>query len=329
LPGYVSLPKSSVTIKSSLVPGCFLLLFLALVFPLSAFAKPQVRVRCNGEAFEILEQGKWRPLFFKGVNLGSAPPGKFPGEFAISKNQYTHWLSEISEVGANAIRVYTLHPPAFYEALLEHNRRSDSRKIWLFQGAWFELPERLDLYDESFSDEFRSEIRSVVDALHGSVSIPERRGHACGNYVSDVSDWVAGYIIGRECEPYAVLNTDKLHSDIVEFKGQWFSVRRGSPTECWVAGMCDFVATYELNRFGWEHPISFTSWPTLDPMRHPTEMERGGARAYHDEDAASVNPLVIRPSKGFEAGFFATFTRDTVPTWTSTDSATTQAICMI
>ncbi|MCX5800733.1 MAG: polysaccharide deacetylase family protein [Candidatus Eisenbacteria bacterium] len=298
----------------------FLLLpLLLLVLPLHASAgprasaaphasaAPRVRVRCSGEAFEVLEQGRWKPLFFKGVNLGSAPPGKFPGEFAISKKQYVHWLDEVSELGANAIRVYTLHPPALYEALLEHNGRADSRKIWLFQGAWFELPASLDLYDGPFSDEFRAEIRSVVDALHGSVSLPERRGHAWGEYAADVSDWVAGYVLGRECEPYAVLNTDKLHSDVARFSGRCLGVKKGSPTECWFAGMCDFLATYERDKFGWEHPVSFTNWPTLDPIKHPTETERGGARAYHDEDAASVDPSVIRPSKEFEAGFFATF----------------------
>jgi peptidoglycan/xylan/chitin deacetylase (PgdA/CDA1 family) len=273
----------------------------------AASAKSQVVVRCRGEAFEVLEEGRWTPFFFKGVNLGAAPPGKFPGEFAIARSQYARWIKEISELGANAIRVYTLHPPAFYEALLDHNRRSDSRKIWLFQGAWFELPDDLDLYDEAFSHEFRSEIRSVVDALHGSTSIPEARGHAWGRYSSDVSGWVAGYILGRECEPYVVLNTDKLHSDVTKVNGQYFNVTRGSPTECWFAGMCDFLATYERDKFGWEHPISFASWPTLDPMRHPTETERGGARAYHDEDAASINPSVIHPSKESEAGFFATF----------------------
>jgi len=327
--------KGSPLVKSLWMQGSFLslqfhlvillqfalLLFSLLILPTHVFAslrpviadpphasgKSQLLVRCSGEAFEVLGEGKWTPLFFKGVNVGAAPPGKFPGEFAISKSQYAHWIDEISELGANAIRVYTLHPPAFYEALLEHNGRRDCRKMWLFQGAWFELPDDLDLYDETFSDGFRSEIRSVVDALHGSVSIPEARGHAWGDYVSDVSEWVAGYIIGRECEPYAVLNTDKLHSGVAQFNGRYFSVRSGSPTECWFAGMCDFLATYERDKFGWEHPVSFTSWPTLDPMRHPTEMERGGARAYHDEDAASINPSVIRPSREFEAGFFATF----------------------
>jgi len=266
-----------------------------------------MRVRCNGDAFEISEAGKWKPFFFKGVNLGAAPPGKFPGEFAISKSQYARWLDRVSELGANAIRTYTLHTPAFYEALLEHNERQGSRKIWLFQGAWFELPEDLDLYNQAFSDEFRAELSSVVDAIHGSASIAPRPGHASGTYSSDVSRWIAGYVIGRECEPYAVLNTDKLHSGVTQYTGPCLAVKKGSPTECWMASMCDFVASHERDRFGWQHPVSFTSWPTLDPITHPTEKQRGGAREYHDEDAASIDPLVIRPTAGFSAGFFATF----------------------
>ncbi len=267
----------------------------------------EAQVRCRGESFEILSDGRWTPVFFKGFNIGAAPPGKFPGEFAITKAQYSKWMGELAELGANAIRVYTLHPPQFYEALAEHNSRNGSQTLWLFQGAWCELPDDLDFYNDSFSGEFRSEIRRVVDAVHGAAAVPERRGHASGTYAADVSRWVAGYVVARELEPFAVIHTNEAHPGISAFGGHYLTVAKGSPTECWLAGMCDFLVGYELEKHGCAHPVSFTNWPTLDPISHPTERERGETRAYHDEDAVSLDPAVVRPTENFDAGFFATF----------------------
>ncbi|MFH0778198.1 MAG: polysaccharide deacetylase family protein [Candidatus Eisenbacteria bacterium] len=278
--------------------------------------------------------GAWKPVFFKGVNIGSAPPGHFPGEFAATKEQYVRWFEEAAELGANAVRVYTLHSPQFYQALHEHNTKfaggqrkagssDDGRKVdspgdesgagssggrlWLFQGVWCELPEGLDLYDETFSAEFRAEIESVVSAVHGALSLPARRGHASGDYTVDVSEWLAGYILGREFEPYSILHTDEKHPEIKEHRGKFLSVKGGTPSECWVAGMCDFLVGFEDATFASQHAVSFTSWPTLDPMRHPTEAEAGGGRAYHDEDAVSLELVRVRVSERCRGGFFATF----------------------
>ncbi len=264
-------------------------------------------MRCTSSAFETWRDGRWVPIFFKGFNLGAAPPGRFPGEFAASKLQYEDWLAELSELGANAVRVYTIHPPHFYEALNEHNSDPGRKPIWLFQGAWCDLPADLDFYNDSFSDEFGEEIRSAVDVVHGAVSLPQRRGHAYGQYSADVSRWVAGYIIGREFEPFAVLKTDELHPEATTFKGECLEVFAGTASECWVARMCDLLAAYEMEKYGQQHPVSFTNWPTLDPITHPTEVERGGGRAYHDEDAAALDPSVVKARSTFEAGFFATF----------------------
>ena len=62
----------------------------------------------NGEEFE--------DLYVKGVNIGLGKPGYFPGEAAITKEEYARWFQEIGEMNANCIRVYTLQTPAFYEA---------------------------------------------------------------------------------------------------------------------------------------------------------------------------------------------------------------------
>jgi len=76
------------------------------------------------------------PFFIKGINLGVSIPGTFPGQLAASKEQYSKWLSEIHDVGFNCIRVYTLHYPRFYEAVIEFNLANPASPVFIMHGIW-------------------------------------------------------------------------------------------------------------------------------------------------------------------------------------------------
>ena len=68
----------------------------------------------------------YRSLILKGINLGSSPPGYFPGEiaYAISSEQYRDKsVEEMAEAGFNSFRIYTHRPPVFYEKLANYNQR--------------------------------------------------------------------------------------------------------------------------------------------------------------------------------------------------------------
>ena len=269
-------------------------------------------VRARGDAFEVVTGDASRPMFVRGVNLGAGAPGHFPGEFAFGKADYRRYLRFARELKANAIRVYALHPPAFYEALKEENDAHPDRPIWLFQEVWTELPEKNDFWDRTFRRGFEEEIRLAIDAVHGNADVRPRPGHASGRYTADVSRYVAGWLLGREWEPYAVRVTDARHADSTRFRGTYFTVDGGTAMEAWLARMCDLAASYEGSRYGLARAISFVNWPTLDVMRHPTEYERGGVESEHDEDAYSVDPTRIRPlressqASGF-LGYFANY----------------------
>jgi hypothetical protein len=253
-----------------------------------------------------------RSFFVRGVSLGAGTPGHFPGEFAITKDDYLRWIRFARDLHANAIRVYALHPPAFYQALREENQAHPDAPIWLFQEVWTELPEANDFWDRAFTRGFEDEIRLTIDAVHGNAIVRSRPGHASGSFDADVSPWLAGWLLGREWEPFAVRRTETLHPDSTRFRGPYFSVDGGTPMEVWLARICDTAASYEAGRYGVARAVSFVNWPTLDPMRHPTETERGGAEAEHDEDAYSVDPTRIRPvrradlASGF-LGYFANY----------------------
>jgi hypothetical protein len=259
-------------------------------------------IRAVGERFEVITPKGSREIFFRGVNMGAAPPGRFPGEFAITADEYRRWLRFIRDLHANAVRVYALHPPAFYRALREENEAHPDRPIWLFQEVWTELPEGNDFWDDIYTRSFEEEIRRAIDAVHGNAVVPERPGYASGTYDADVSPWLAGWILGREWEPYAVRVTERRRPDSTRYRGEFFEVDPGTAMETWLARICDTAASHESKRYGLARAVSFVNWPTLDPMRHPTETERGGEEAEHDEDAYSVDPTRIRARRAPDLG---------------------------
>jgi hypothetical protein len=250
-------------------------------------------------------QSGYRSLILKGVNLGSSPPGYFPGEiaYAITPEMYEQWINLIGEAGFNSIRVYTLHPPVFYEKLAEYNQRHPDKPLMLFQGIWLEEvedagdPACYDLINRTGS--FSKEIEDIVDCINGNADIPFRYGKAYGLYHTDISRWTAGYIIGREVAPQEVDSTNKFHQSLTSFSGSQFSITGGSATEVFIAEMLDKVVKYEHTKYSAMRPVSFSSWPTLDPLVHPTEI-------YTDEDVASFDLVKI---SGYDqnAGMFACY----------------------
>lgn len=275
----------------------------------AAAAGDRPLLRARGDRFELLRRDGVRPVFLRGINLGAGTPGHFPGEFAIARDDYARWLRFARTLHANAIRVYALHPPAFYEALREENDAHPGDPIWLFQEVWTELPDSNDFWDPGFTRGFEEEIRSAIDAIHGRALLPARPGHASGRYETDVSMYLGGWLLGREWEPYAVRETEARHPEKRSYAGTYFEMADGTAMEAWLARICDVAAGYEAERYGLARAVSFVNWPTLDPMRHPTEYERGGRPAEHDEDAQSVDPARIRPRReaSRESGFLGYF----------------------
>ena len=251
---------------------------------------------------QIYQNGSWNDFLIKGVNIGMAKPGHFPGEAAITKEEYLRWLTYIGEMNANAIRVYTIHPPAFYEALLEYNSRADS-PIYLLHGVWIN-EERLvstsDAYTEELVDEYFQEMRRTVDVIHGNADLPVNPGHSSGAYRADVSQYVIAWLLGIEWDPEAVVDTNNKHQGTPDYSGRYFRTENASPFESWLASTMDEISTYEAERYQWQRPITFTNWPTTDLLEHPSE-------PLAEEDMVSINPHVIKVDPSFQAGYFASY----------------------
>ena len=276
--------------------------------------------RTSGDRFEIRTARGWEPFYIKGVNLGAALPGKHPSEFPDSAT-YVHWIEQMVEMGNNTVRVYTIHPPHFYGALHDWNRRHPDDPLWVIHGVWAELPPEDDFVNPEWEAEFFQEMRHVVDLLHGRADIPVRPGHAGGYYTADVSPWVLAYIIGREWEPFSVVGFNERRPELRGYRGRFLTVEGGTPMDAWLGKASEYIVAYETDTYRAQRPVAYTNWPTLDPLTHPTEStvaeemairqrlgEGVAARLLvYDNDVTALDANLVTATDAFPAGYFASY----------------------
>ncbi len=276
--------------------------------------------RAAGDRFEVRGPDGWRPFFWKGINLGAALPGRNPSEFPDSAT-YARWIREMADMNANVVRVYTIHPPHFYEALRAWNLAHPDRALWLVHGVWTELPEDDDYAAAEFEEPFFREMRRVVDLVHGRADVPPRPGHASGFYTADVSPWTLAWIVGREWEPFSALAFDSIRGGESGFQGRYLTVAGGNAMEAWLGRAMEEMVAYEAETYRAQRPVAYTNWPTLDPLPHPSETtvdeemairrargERPTVRPReYDNDALSLDATRVRPTGALPAGTFASF----------------------
>ena len=252
-----------------------------------------------------LHTGSGDKTFLPGVNLGSTTPLHQPGEIAtITRRDYRRWLAQMGELGTRVVRVYTLHPPAFYEELDAYNRAHPQAPLYLVQGVY--LPDETynepgnTLYSPHVDRAFGDEIRAISAAVHGDLRRPPIRGRAHGRYRTDVSPWIAAWIIGVEWDPAGTVQTNRLARHARYRAGRWFRATSGaSATERWIAMHMDLLAGLETGR-GVSVPIAFANWPTTDPLSHPDEPNA-------TEDLVGVDATHVLPTRRWPAGTFASF----------------------
>jgi hypothetical protein len=285
-----------------------LLIFLisnatAQIFPAEDFdclTDNPIPFSTNETHLTIWNGSDYQPFFIKGMNMGVAIPGKFPGEMAVTRDQYSRWFQLIKDAGYNSIRLYTLHFPHFYEVLDSFNLANPHNPLFFFQGVWLE--EELEGYDHDLhflNEAFTREIEENVDCVHGNRTIAQRPGKAWGVYQTDVSRWNIGYIIGREVHPGEVLYTNYLHEGNTFYLGDHFAIEDVLPTESWVVGKLDHLVGYENTRYQTMRPVSFSSWPTQDPLSHPGEWNR-----WEDTTSVDLSRLQLLNAP---AGFFVSY----------------------
>jgi hypothetical protein len=246
--------------------------------------------------------GAWKPWFVQGVDLGASVPGSWATEPPVDDEAWLDDLSAMAAAGFDAVRVYTLLPPAFYRALARFNAAA-SAPLYLFQGIWLEdNPPGHDLLDARWHAEALAEADRCVDAVYGAASIPPRPVNSWGEYRIDVRPWLAGFLVGRELLPEEVEATTASHP-AYRWRGTRFTVAADHPVESFLAEMADRVQGRQEERYGDARPVGFISWPTLDPLHHPGEWDqRSGVAPYHDRYTVDFRLVERGPAQ--RAGFF-------------------------
>ena len=264
----------------------------------------------------------FRIVYVKGVNLSFAKPGKHVTEFPRDTGSYLEWFGLVREMNANVIRVYTILPPEFYVALRDFNSGRDAAdRLLLVQGIWAELPEESRFRDAAYIEQVQNEIRSAVDVVHGRANIAHRYGHAHGVYRADISNHVLAFIFGREWEPSAVSRFHGIDTTDA-FRGEHLVIESANPMEAWLTEMLDHLVGYERTAHAAQRPVAWMSWPTLDPLQHPSEAtfaesivfrRAAGERSIgtppadeiYDDDAFTLDETKLVPTRSFRAGVFA------------------------
>lgn len=261
------------------------------------------RFKAEGDYFYIYENGDWKQMFMRGVNIGATEPGLFPGDLTISYDTYYRWFGYISEMNCNCIRIYTLMPPQFYQALGDFNKKAKN-KLYLYQGIWVneEDIERLsDTYaeNEKILNDFTTDAVNLVNVIHGKAKIAETAGEAYGTYNTDVSPWLVGWIIGIEWDPNFVINTNNQHPDKKDYDGKYLYTQTASPFEAFLCRVGDALIKHEAETYKFQVPLAFSNWITTDPLTHPNE-------PHFDEDKTTVNTENVK-CRNFGPGMFASY----------------------
>lgn len=241
--------------------------------------------------------------YLVGVNVGPTVPGTKPGELAIPREVWRRWIAAIADAGFHALRVYTVQMPVFYQELRAHNLANPDRALYLVHGVWlahdtFQATE--DLFEPALRARMRQDIRDAVAVVHGDAVLPARRGYASGTFDADVSPWLLSWAIGVEMDPLLTLASDQRNADVAPYRGRYLSsTDDASPTETWLAEMLDLVAGASAER-GVTMPLTFTNWPTTDPLSHPTE-------PLPHEDLVGIDANHVTAHATWPGGYYASY----------------------
>ncbi|MCM1039171.1 MAG: family 2 glycosyl transferase [Ruminococcus sp.] len=258
--------------------------------------------RAEDQYLSVYNGSEFEEIYVKGVNLGLGKPGHFPGETAITKEEYARWLEQISEMNANCIRVYTVQPPAFYEAFYEYNENADE-PLYLFHGTWYDetrLTETADAFDEELQNYLYKDMEDIVDLIHGNCRIAEHPGKASGLYQYDISPYVIGWILGIESDADFVTVTDENNPQITSYEGTYLCAENLEPFEVFWAQTGDYILSYEMDKYGMQRPLSYSNWPTADILEHPSE-------TMAEEYSVDLNVENLEPTEAFQCGLFASY----------------------
>ena len=269
--------------------------------------QPEIFVKTEDENILIKQNGKFTEFEIRGVNLGSSIPGQWSSDYAIDEETYLKWFGQMSDMGANTIRVYGVQSEAFYKAFYNYNQ-NNKKPLYLLQGVivndYMQYSHR-DAFDDNIAEKLTDNCLTAVDVVHGRKKIQLGRNaeNATGSFKMDVSDWVIGYVIGIDFEPSTVSYTNEKYRDAgLSYNGEFLYAKDGaSPFEIMLASAGDRLVEYETRKYGDQRLVAFNNYPSTDPFTYPEDV----ARLYGKY--ARIDTSNIASTDKFISGQFAAY----------------------
>ena len=251
-----------------------------------------------------LDTGDGLKVFdIKGVNLEFGKPGYFSTDGAVTEEEYLRWFRQIQELGANTIRIYTIAPPAFYEAFYQYNVDNPD-PLYLIHGARVDdylINSSHSAFHEKFYKTFLEECKDVVDIIHGRHKRSSENQLLSPYYSRDISPWVYGYILGVEWEGDIVAFTNETESQAEQYEGKYLRTENATNFEIFLAAIGDKTIAYETEKYGTQRAVAFANWPTTCPL------EFSETTKLVSEKFSKVDVNNIYATDNFIGGMFASY----------------------
>ena len=282
---------------------------LGIYIDLAPNAPVTTFMRTDEDTIYMKKNGEYTPYEIRGVDMGVGIPGEWTTDFAIDEETYLRWFSQIQELGANTIRVYTILHDDFYNAFFKYNTEREKmgrEPLYMLHGVWvndYILNSHRDAYDDEFFKTLKDDCRTLVDVLHGKISLSLSYGNkGSGSYRKDVSQWVIGYIMGVEWETSIVTYTNQNSYDKTGYKGKYlYTTADATPFEAMLCEAGDKMIEYESKRYKQQRLLAFSNWPTTDPFVYPITVT-----SYRFKTEV-LNVEHIKTSDSFVSGYFASY----------------------
>lgn len=270
---------------------------------------------------QVMEDGSENEFIIKGVDVSSSMPKHSAMDFAPKKEDYLRWFTQMSQMGANTIRVIHVMDDDFYNALYHYNTKNE-KPLYLLQGISVvdavNYGEK-DAYNDDFFGYLVKNGKMLVDIVHGKRIIPLNGTGGTGEYRKDISDWLLGYLVGTEWSADTIAYTNHHIGYSGTYEGDYFSTTEdANPFEAMLAEVMDIITAYESKKYKMQHPIGFINDPSNDPFEYADsyhlpldKFKKVGENAVtYARQLGKLNQLDaehIKPTAKMKAGSFAAY----------------------
>ena len=287
-------------IAAALFVGLFVLFFVD-----RSNTNRSVALRAGDAGVQIYQAKKWQDFVIKGLNLslGSRAP--------LSKAEYGRFFKRLASLDYNVIRIDTLFPPAFYQALFEYNILT-SKPLYLLQGIHLDgeaVKKYRNAYDPNLNTGFINGIKLTIDAIHGNAGPKQADEHGAGKYNLNAAPFVLGFnFLVDEGSGDFVITTNGKNTDVMGFEGNFLYTESATPYEAWLAGMGNFAIVYEQGKYGGPNRlVSWMGWNETDPLAQLAKADQDSDESdKKSENPAAVHIEHIRSTEKFAAGILST-----------------------